>query len=76
MSDIVSLIAPRSSLFVNGTADSFYYYDAKKEFNKIFENYKKFDAKDKLKFLAPEGVGHEFSVKIAIEWFTKQLKHD
>ena len=76
MSDIASLIAPRSSLFVNGTADSFYYYDAKKEFNKIFEFYKKFDAKDKLKFLAPEGVGHEFSVKIAIKWFTKQLKHD
>lgn len=73
MSDIASLIAPRSVLFVNGTADSFYYSDAEEEFKKILNIISKLNIKKKLKFLAPEGIGHEFSVKIAIKWFSEQL---
>jgi len=73
MSDIASLIAPRPALFVNGTKDSFYSEDAKEAFNKIFKVYKDLDAADKSKFIAPKGIGHEFSVDIASKWFTEQF---
>jgi len=73
MSDIASLIAPRPVLFVNGTKDRFYSEDARKAFNKILTVYKNLDAADKSKFIAPKGIGHEFSVDIAAKWFTEQL---
>ncbi|MFX1504362.1 MAG: alpha/beta hydrolase family protein [Promethearchaeota archaeon] len=73
MSDIASLIAPRPLMFVNGTADIFYYIDAKEEFRKIIPSYKKLGSEEKLKLKIPEGIGHEFSTDIAINWFTKQF---
>jgi len=69
MSDIASLIAPRPALFVNGTKDSFYTKDAQIAFNKIKQTYKNLGAEEKSKFLAPTGIGHEFSVETAINWF-------
>ncbi len=74
MSDIASLIAPRPLMFVNGTADLFYYVDAKEEFSNIVPFYKKLGSEEKLKLMIPEGVGHEFSNAIAIKWFSEQLK--
>ncbi|MFX0071859.1 MAG: alpha/beta hydrolase family protein [Candidatus Hermodarchaeota archaeon] len=74
MSDIASLIAPRPVMFVNGTKDSFYADDAKSAFLKIFEAYKNLGSEENCKFLAPEGVAHEFSVDLAIQWFNRQLK--
>ena len=71
MSDIASLIAPRPVLFVNGTTDNFYYLDASEEFNKILATYKKLGVEDRSRFLTPKGVGHEFTAKIAINWFTQ-----
>jgi len=71
MSDIASLIAPRPVLFVNGTTDKFYYLDASQEFNKILTTYKKLGVEDRSKFLRPKGVGHEFTVSMAINWFTQ-----
>ena len=71
MSDIASLIAPRPALFVNGTTDNFYYLDASQEFNKILATYKKLGVEDRSRFLTPKGVGHEFTVNIAINWFTQ-----
>ncbi|MFX1392823.1 MAG: alpha/beta hydrolase family protein [Promethearchaeota archaeon] len=73
MSDIASLIAPRPLMFVNGTADIFYYIDAKEEFRKILPIYKKLGGEEKLKLKTPEGIGHEFSIDIAINWFTEQF---
>jgi len=74
MSDIASLIAPRPLIFINGTGDIFYYIDAKDEFNKILPAYQKSGNEDKLKLMTPEGVGHKFSVDIAINWFFEQFK--
>jgi hypothetical protein len=74
MADIASLIAPRPALFVNGTKDSFYTADAQIAFNKIKRVYKSLDAEEKSKFLAPVGIGHEFSIEIAINWFSKHFK--
>ena len=71
MSDIASLIAPRPVLFVNGTADNFYYLDASQEFNKILATYRKLGVEDRSRFLTPKGVGHEFTVNKAINWFTQ-----
>ena len=73
MSDIASLIAPRPALYVNGTKDSFYTKDAQLAFNKIKQVYKNLDAEENSKFLAPVGVGHEFSVDMAIKWFSEQF---
>jgi len=73
MSDIASLVAPRPLMFVNGTADLFYYIDAEEEFRKIIPIYKKLGGEEKLKLVIPEGVGHEFSIDIAIKWFTSQF---
>lgn len=73
MSDIASLIAPCPVLFVNGKADNFFYEDAKMEFSKIQLTYKNLGVQERSIFLAPENVGHEFSVEIAAEWFSKQL---
>jgi len=73
MADIASLIAPRPALFVNGTNDTFYYLDAKNEYNKIYSTYKNKNVEAKLNFMAPEGVGHEFSINIAVKWFFEQF---
>lgn len=73
MSDIASLIAPRPVLFVNGTKDSFYTKDAQIAFNRIKEVYKNLNAEEKSKFLAPIGIGHEFTVETAINWFSNQF---
>lgn len=75
MSDIASLIAPKPLLFVNGAADSFYYLDAYQEFNKILATYKNLGVEDKSRLLTPKGVGHEFTVHIAIKWFTEWFFH-
>jgi dienelactone hydrolase len=74
MSDIASLIAPRPVLFVNGTKDSFYVEDAQKAFNEIKKEYFSQGVNEKSKFLAPIGIAHEFSVDIAIKWFSEQLR--
>ncbi len=71
MSDIASLIAPRPVLFVNGTVDNFYYLDASQEFNKIHATYKNLGVEDRSKFLTPKGVRHEFTVNLAIDWFSQ-----
>jgi len=73
MSDIASLIAPRPVLFVNGTTDSFYSSDAQSAFYKILSVYKNLNVENNIKFLAPKGVGHEFSVEKAVSWFIEQF---
>ncbi len=73
MSDIASLIAPRPALFVNGTKDSFYTKDAQIAFNKIYQVYENLGAEEKSKFLAPIGIGHEFSIGTAISWFSEHF---
>ncbi len=73
MADIASLIAPRPVLFVNGTSDSFYYTDANSEFNKVLNYYKKFGVEKYARFIAPEGIGHIFSVDLAAKWFSEQF---
>lgn len=74
MSDIASFIAPRPVLFVNGSKDSFFFNDAKMAFNKIKTFYKNMGFENNLKFMIPQGVGHEFSVDIALKWFKEKLK--
>jgi len=73
MSDIASLIAPRPVLFVNGTTDSFYSSDAQSAFYKILSAYKNLNVENNVKFFAPKGVGHEFSVERAVDWFIEQF---
>jgi len=73
MSDIASLIAPRPALFVNGTTDSFYSSDAQSAFYKILSVYKNLNVESNVKFLAPKGVGHEFSVEKAASWFNEHF---
>lgn len=74
MSDIASLVAPRSLIFINGTADNFYYIDAADEFKKILPIYNKLGGEGRLKLMTPEGIGHEFSTNIAIKWFAEKFK--
>jgi len=73
MSDIASLIAPRPALYVNGTKDSFHTKDAQIAFRRIKMVYKNLGAEKKSKFLAPIGIGHEFSVETAINWFSEHF---
>ena len=74
MSDIASLITPRPVLFVNGRKDSFFTQDAENAFKKIQSFYKKYGVVNNVRFMRPEGIGHEFTVSIAKKWFYDVFK--
>jgi len=73
LSDICSLIAPRYLTIINGEEDTFYYQDAEREFSAIKKAYKEVNSGENVSFFHPQGVGHEFSVDIATEYFNHVL---
>jgi len=75
ISDICSIIAPRHLLIVNGSEDTFYWQDAERAFSDVKRYYEKVNATNNVKFINPQDVGHEFSVNIAVKFFTKVLNN-
>ncbi|MBL7147248.1 MAG: acetylxylan esterase [Nanoarchaeota archaeon] len=74
LNDIAGLIVPRDLLIVNGDLDTTFSSDAKKEFEKLKSIYTAYDAENNVAFKEPEGVGHEFSTDIAIDFFNEVLR--
>ncbi len=74
MADIASLIAPRPVCFVNGSEDTFGPTDAREAFATIDEFYATHRAGGKAVLLTPEGVGHEFSIDLALPWLKDKLR--
>jgi len=74
LNDIAGLIAPRDLLIVNGDKDHFFSSDAKKEFGKLKKIYTICNSEKNVDFKEPQGIGHEFSINIAIAFFNKVFK--
>lgn len=74
MWDVGNLIAPRSSLYVNGEMDHFHYADAQVSYAKIKEHYKELGVEKNVNLLSPQGVTHEFSTQLAADFFDKNFK--
>jgi len=73
LGDICLLIVPRSLTIINGEEDTFYWQDAEREFSVIKKAYEEVNSGENVSFRHPQGVGHEFSVDIASEYFNNVL---